>query len=598
MAGTRFASSYGAPSGRHSDGGGRSKGSRHTSLWVVLGIVVGLILIIAMAGGCLALSAKGVVAQAKSLTSEVDVLQTAIEDRDITSAKQSAAELEESVKALSNQMGGAAWSAASLIPVYGTDISGARELLDVASDLLSSALDPALDVMEAHPISSLMVDGAVDGEALAAYCDLVTQVTPVLTKASERVEGMGSFKIEQLNDVLEKIKEPLATASQVLESYGGLISSLPELMGCDGSRTYLVIAQNNAEIRATGGFPGAWGTVTVDNGSISMGGFTTIASKRDYVFDLTDEEIAAFGEGMATSPANLNYTPDFPRAASLLSTAWEVYAGEHVDGVIAADPVFLQRMLDLVHGSVTASDGTVVDGTNAAQVLLNDTYWRLSNDGEAQDAFFAEVASMAVDQVKAGLGEVDKSQMLQVMGDSIEEGRLLVWSADADVQAVLENTGVAGSIPSDPSNPVLGVYVNDNTWAKMCWYLHMTTDVSAPITNADGTQTYEVTTTFGNSITPEEAEEAPAYITGTSPAKRSVDDMYVQPLLLVPAGGSISDIQVSNGEEMRGGTLYGFSIWTGGINLAAQEQVTISYKVTTAAGAAPLAVHQTPLGQE
>lgn len=46
-----------------------------------------------------------------------------------------------------------------------------------------------------------------------------------------------------------------------------------EVLAAEAPRTYLVLAQNNAELRATGGIPTAWATLTVDTGKISMSTF-------------------------------------------------------------------------------------------------------------------------------------------------------------------------------------------------------------------------------------------------------------------------------------------------------------------------------------
>ena len=56
------------------------------------------------------------------------------------------------------------------------------------------------------------------------------------------------------------------------------------------------------------------------------------------------------------------------------------------------DPVFLQYLLGLV-GNVSLPDGTVVDGTNAAKVLMHDVYWNYPV--EESDGIFASVASAA-----------------------------------------------------------------------------------------------------------------------------------------------------------------------------------------------------------
>lgn len=47
------------------------------------------------------------------------------------------------------------------------------------------------------------------------------------------------------------------------------------------------------------------------------------------------------------------------------------------DGVIAIDPLFLQNML-AVTGGVTMPDGSVLDGTNTAQTLLNIVYAKMT----------------------------------------------------------------------------------------------------------------------------------------------------------------------------------------------------------------------------
>ena len=57
-----------------------------------------------------------------------------------------------------------------------------------------------------------------------------------------------------------------------------------------------------------------------------------------------------------------------------------------VDGVLSVDPVFLQQLLK-VTGSVTLTDGTVLTGDNAAQILLNQTYIDKPTEKE-QNVFF------------------------------------------------------------------------------------------------------------------------------------------------------------------------------------------------------------------
>ncbi len=586
---------YSTSHGRHGHGhGGRKRG--RTPLFVALGVVIALVAVVAVCGVVLFGSVQRVMAEASTLSSTVNELQDAVSNKDADALQSCTDSLRDSVDALQSELDGPLWNLVSFIPGIGSDITGARTLLSVADDLISDALEPVSNTLALYPFDTLMSGSSINTETLQQYCSLVSQVAPAIETASERISSLDSFHISQLNDIVEKLEEPLATASELLDAYGPLIEQLPEILGCNGSRTYLIIAQCNSEVRATGGFPGAWGTLTVENGQATLGEFTTISGQRSVTFELTEEEINLFGEGMAISPGNLNCTPDFPRAASLLATAWESYMSQSIDGVIAMDPVFVQDILGLV-GSVTTTDGTVVDGTNAAYILSSEVYWRLGEDPDAQDAFFAEVAGLAADRVMSDLSAIDLSQLLDIVSQDADEGRILLWFRNTDAQSALDGMSISGALGDDSSKPVLGVYLNDNTWGKMAWYLLMDTTITGSTVNADGTVTYDVTTTMTNSITMDEVAVAPDYIIGYSPSKRSDDDLFINALLVAPAGGTISNVTASNGSAASESTLYGYDVWRIDVNLYAQETVTISYQVTVAAGAEELSVHQTPLAQ-
>lgn len=585
--------------GAHSHGGHGSSNAprtRKTALFVTLGVVFALVAALAVSGVALLNSAKRVLGQAQGLSATASQLQQALADGDAALLQQSTDALKDGVDRIADEVSGPLWSAASLVPVYGNDIAGARALVSVAQDLARNALDSACATLAAHPLSTLMSPSGIDVAALSSYCALIDQLRPVIDRTAEKIDGLQTLHVAKLESTVESVREPLHALDAFLDAYGSLVSQIPELLGCNGSRTYLLIAQANSELRATGGFPGAWGTLTVENGNISLGEFTTLVGERSVTFDLTEEELVLFGEGMAINPGSLNCTPDFPRAASLLATAWQAYMGQEVDGVIAMDPVVLQDVLS-VTGGITTSDGTLVDGTNAARILSSEVYWRLGDDNAAEDAFFAEVAGLISEQVLDDMGSIDMSRMLEVISRDADEGRLLLWLRNPDVQACLYGTEVSGALPGDPTEPVLGVYVNDNTWAKIGWYLTMQTQVTGSVKNPDGTVTYTATTTLANTITLEEALAAPEYITGYGPDKRSVDDMYLTALLVAPAGGTITDVTVSSGATPGNATLYGHDVWAVPLNIAAQETVTVDYRVTVATSAVELGVHQTPLAQ-
>ena len=59
----------------------------------------------------------------------------------------------------------------------------------------------------------------------------------------------------------------------MLDQVNGMVQAMPKLLGQDGPRTYLLVAQTTSEQRSGGGLVGSLGTMQVDNGNISVGEF-------------------------------------------------------------------------------------------------------------------------------------------------------------------------------------------------------------------------------------------------------------------------------------------------------------------------------------
>jgi hypothetical protein len=76
------------------------------------------------------------------------------------------------------------------------------------------------------------------------------------------------FKYLRQSEQYEKLKNYLPESREVLIKGQTLISVLPKLLGFFGRKTYLVLFQNNAELRPTGGFIGSYATVSVENGKL------------------------------------------------------------------------------------------------------------------------------------------------------------------------------------------------------------------------------------------------------------------------------------------------------------------------------------------
>ena len=100
------------------------------------------------------------------------------------------------------------------------------------------------------------------------------------------------------------------------------------MMGGSEPRNYLLLIQNSAEVRATGGIPGALAVLHTEKGKIQlatqdsaseMGAFEP-ALKVDAAQD------AIYTNRLGSYMQNVNMTPDFPTAANTARAMWQAAA--------------------------------------------------------------------------------------------------------------------------------------------------------------------------------------------------------------------------------------------------------------------------------
>ena len=500
---------------------------------------------------------EGLKAKAGDVSDLLNETLAAFKELDFASAGELAAKTSAAVSDLRSQMQGPLWGAAEWIPVLGGDVKTARALVDTLADLVDGALVPVSQALSTIELDKLVVaDGSnqiqFDVAAIRAVADAVRQAAPVLDEAASMVGGMGETHIAQLTEAVDTAKEKLAPLAGELDEAAGLLGALPGLLGASGERVYGVLAQNNVEIRSTGGLPGQCCRVAVKDGLLSLSevegvrNFMNPGDDEAMCVPLTDEEVALYSRSVGYMSVNTNCIPDFPRVCDIFVQLWFATNNEHVDGFVAIDPIFLQMLMGLTQGTQT-SDGTVLDGESTVRVLMHDTYWRNLDDYAATDVYFTEAASAALDCIMGGVPSMDPKALLQAIRRGIDGGHLLMWASDADEQAVIEGLGASGEVALDPAAPQLGVYLNNGSWSKFEWYLDVDLSMGEAVSNTDGSRTYPCSLRLANAMTPEELEASNAVITGGNPAKRSEDDMLEVLNLYAPAGGRI-EVTSCNGQ--------------------------------------------------
>ena len=534
---------------------------------------------------------EGLKAKAGDVSDLLNKTLTAFKELDFAGAGELASEASVAISDFQSQMQGPLWGFAEWIPVLGEDVKTARILVDMLGSLVDDALVPVSQTLSTINFDKLVVaDGSdriqFDVVAIQTMVDAVKQAVPLLDEAAFTVGGIGETHIAQLTEVVDMAKEKIAPLASELDEAGSLLEVFPRLLGVSGERVYGVLAQNNVEIRSTGGLAGQCCRVAVKDGLVSLSevqgvrNFMNPGDDEAMCVPLTDEEVALYSRSVGYMSVNTNCIPDFPRVCDIFNQLWFATNNEHVDGFVAIDPIFLQMLMRLTHGTQT-SDGTVLDGGSTVRVLMHDTYWRNLDDYAATDAYFTEAASAALDCIMGSISSMDPKALLQAVRRGIDGGNLLLWASDAGEQAIIEGLGASGEVSLDPAAPQLGVYLNNGSWSKFEWYLNIDFSMGEAVSNTDGSRTYPCSLRLSNAMTPGELEASNAVITGGNPAKRSEDDMLEVLNLYAPAGGRI-EVTGSNGQvDLAGDKTYrGLQVVCGEAHVQIGAPAEITFSVT------------------
>lgn len=575
---------------------------------VLRGCLIALLVVVAILAVCggtayaygskLYESARTVKSQASRALEQADSLTKDLTSGNYEAAQADAQQMADIAAQMKQELDSDLWRLAAQVPVYGGDVEKVQTLAIVFDDLANNAIIPLTQEMQGLDFKAIVgTEGQIDVNTLVGLANAVGTVSDTISRNANTVDALGEAKLEQVNEPLQRVRELLTTLDGLAQGGMKIAPYLPQMLGADGqTRNYLVVAQTNAEMRATGGFAGSCGMLYVTDGKLELGEFSSfVGLQRDEANwpELTEEEQAAFGDWMRNKFDNLNFSPNFVRVGALFAEMWQNVKGERVDGVVAIDPVFLQSVLALT-GEVTTSNGWVVDGTNAAEYLLHTAYTDLATNPE-QDAFFAEVAELSFKKFTSSIGDLGLTSVMSLISEAAETYRLQAWMANADEEAIIDEFGISGGLETDPAKPVLGVYVNDATWAKIGWYLDLRTTVDEGTINADGSITYQATTTVGNALTEYEATTLNTLITGNRSAAPCRGAMSTQVELFPPAGGSITDITVSDGSGTWYRPLYGFDVGFAHFWTEPESTTTITYTVTTSPEARePLTIRMSP----
>jgi hypothetical protein len=472
------------------------------------------------------------------------------------------------------------WRFAEMTPFLGVNLTAFRESASVIDELASTALPPLATLAETFTLDSLQpVDGSMDLSVFQAAGPLLSDARRALDAADASAEQINTADtIPQIGSAVDQVVDLVNEATEVVGGLDTAVSLLPPMLGSGGPRSYLLLSLNNAELRATGGIPGAIAVLEVDHGRVSLGELSSA------VLPLSDAEEVLYGPLLGTYMQDANYTPDFARTGALAQAMWLERTGQTVDGVVAIDPVALSYVLSAT-GAIDTGTGITLDAGNAADVLLSKVYAMFPVPAE-QDAFFATVTERIFSAITKG--DADGRSLVSALTRATGENRIHLWSALPSEQDRLRGTAVEGAVPiSAEESTAYGVYFNDATGAKMDYYLDSEISIASAVCRNDRRPTFQVEVKLASDAPADAAYSLPGYVTGAGNYGVAPGNVRTNVFVYAPAGSEPYSVTIDGEEYAFVAAEHGSHSVAGiTLELAPQQSSVISMKFVGVAGAA------------
>lgn len=343
------------------------------------------------------------------------------------------------------------WTIAKFVPIGAQNANSTRDVIVSAS----SMVDSAKAIFDGDPIKKLRrPDGSLDISPLTGIGEslkVLNNSIPPLKTAVSSVDG--PWIVMPLRRKVTTFAPYVDRAAKQIETATTATEFLPELLGADHPRTYLLVFPTTSEARGSGGLIGNWGELTIDSGRISLTQFDRVQALVEGGKPWADRVDTFPASYLKTYQAfkprqyyqNLLASPDFPTNASIMASQYpEVTDGRTVDGVISVDPVGLAAILDLEGPLTIPSLPEPVTSASAPKTLLFDLYVAANDAQDGRIKVLEEIARGTFGRLR-DIPLDEPRRIVTTLGPAFAGRHIQMWSKNQASQGYLASIGAAGS---------------------------------------------------------------------------------------------------------------------------------------------------------
>jgi len=360
----------------------------------------------------------------------------------------------------------------SFIP-YGADfknaVEGGADLVEAGS-LIIASVKPYADLIGFKKGETSFVEKSAEERLQTAVLTLekmlgnIDQISELLRRGQMKIDQIDPNRYPKkigkivVQEKIKAAKEQLDGFLDLFVNAKPLLKKFPSLLGVDGEKTYLILFQNDKELRATGGFLTSYAIFRAKNGKISI-------EKSEDIYDL-DASIASHPPApreIKTYHLNVPYfyirdsnlSPDFPTSIKLFQSLYQKSSKKvDYDGIVAVDTHVLVDLLT-VFGD-TEVDGVIFSAAIDKRCDCPGVIYKLFDIVDRPTPYIRENRKGILGRLMyalfyKALGFSPSKywgRLLEMMLKDLEQKHILVYFVDPSLQKSVEALNYAGRIRS------------------------------------------------------------------------------------------------------------------------------------------------------
>lgn len=325
-------------------------------------------------------------------------------------------------------------------PRYGGELASAPALLEFGAEVMAGA-EETLEI--AGVLDRALGSDRASQSPIGVKLLYATQAEqPAIRQARQHLVAAQAARDRiDVDKLSPSRRETMLRLDRWLPLWGAALDLLveaPDLLGQGRAHTYLLIAQNSDELRATGGFISGVAQLRIDQGVISVGEFqdSLTVDDLDKPHPVPPEPLSRYMYAGQWLLRDANWSPDWPTAARQIEEIHKIDHDIPLDGVIAINLRMVPRLMDAV-GPVHLEDyGERVDATNVLSRIQE--YWSFPQV-QAQRAdwwshrkdFVGQLLQVVFSHLLSG--SFDRARLVSVLSDAVTSKDLLFYINQGEI---------------------------------------------------------------------------------------------------------------------------------------------------------------------